>query len=1270
MSTRVFALYLAMAVTMAFAQVTTARLDGTVTDNGGAVVPAAVVEVLNISQQQTYKAVTDEKGYWAIPSLGSGTYRVSVSHPGFKTEVVGNVKLDAGVPATVNVTLQVGALTETIEVSSGAEVLQADTATVASTLQGTQIHDLPFTSHNATDLIATQPGTQTAQGVRYSLIDGLPQSTINITLDGINIQDNTNKSTDGVFNNVQARTEAIEEMTMSTAAAGADSTGEGSAQIKFVTRAGTNTWHGGVFETNRNDFFEANYYFNSVNGLKRDYMNLNEWGYRLGGPVKKNKLFFFTTFEFFFLPQTFLTSGQEWLTPQASSGVFTYKDSSGVVRNVNLYTLAAQSGYPSNPDPTLAKTYSLIQQLTASGGTLSNRITTNNDYNRNNFAFPNKATNNRKFETTRLDYNLSEKHHLSGVWNYQINSRNPDGLNGTLAILPGTGTVLGSPDLQGQYGINWTGTLTVRSSLTPRLTNEGTFGIQAGTDILGSGTTPDEFGLWRGYEPSFASYMTNPYLGGYQSYAPRSAPVDQLNDNLSYLRGSHLLNFGGSFTQVGYWQGASNTSLVPQVAFGNASGDPDNTGTTSMFTAANFPNSSPTNLSDAANLYAILTGRVSSITSSAVLNEQTKTYGPNFTIDRDRLREFALYVQDAWRINSNLTLNMGVRWDKQNPFENLDGLYTSVGLQGLYGVSGVGNLFKPGTLDGTAPVFTPVQPGADSYQSRFGNFNPNLGVVYKLPHSTGPLSWLTGKGDAVLRGGFSISTIREGMGALAGVLSGNQGRSLSTSVDPINFPANFGPIGSVLFSGALPTRSPTTVDPNFPNPLFPLPVQSGQSVEDYNPNIKPEYVESWNFGFQRELDRNTVVEVRYVANHGVDLWRAINLNEVNIVESGFLQQFNIAANNLAIARQTSPTSTNFGNQGLAGQQAIPMISTALGTTTDTTSATYMLQGQAGAMANAIATNATRMANLTKAGYPINLFQVNPLNGGNATEETNGSASTYNSGQVEVRRRLSHGLQLQGSYSFSKSLTNDTNFTLRNIGGEKGLSPFDIRNQFKFTWIYQLPFGPGRPLLSGSHGFISRAFGGWQLSGVGRLQSGSVAQLNSGRDTFNQNDSGVMLYNMTGKQLQNMMSIYKTSQINASGVATGSVWYLPQSLVQNSLAAFQLGTATLNTSQPYIGPCMSAGAECDRIFLYGPWLSKWDVSLVKVTQIKERLNMEIRCQALNVFNFANFELTTATSGGGGTTIGTAFGQTTSAFRDLNNTNDPGSRTLEFVFRLNF
>ena len=213
---------------------TTARMDGVVTDEQNAVVPAAQVVVTQTGTGQVFRAVTDEKGYWVLPSLQTGTYKVTVTHPGFKSVTNDNVVLDAGVPATVNMSLSVGNTTETVEVTAGASVVQTDSATVASTLQGRQINDLPFTSHNVTELIATQPGTQNSDGVRYATINGLPQPTINITIDGINVQDNATKSNpDAMFNAVQPRTQAIEEMNMTTAAAGADSLGEGAVQIKL-----------------------------------------------------------------------------------------------------------------------------------------------------------------------------------------------------------------------------------------------------------------------------------------------------------------------------------------------------------------------------------------------------------------------------------------------------------------------------------------------------------------------------------------------------------------------------------------------------------------------------------------------------------------------------------------------------------------------------------------------------------------------------------------------------------------------------------------------------------------------------------------------------------------------------------------------------------------------------------------------------------------------------------------------------------------------------
>jgi hypothetical protein len=1276
-------------VLVSFTQVTTtARMDGVVTDQQGAVVPGAAVVVVQNATSQSLRTVTDDKGYWALPSLPTGSYKVTVTKEGFKAVTNANVVIDAGVPATVNFTLSVGATTETIEVMAGAEIVQTDSATVSSTLQGRQINDLPFTSHNVTELIASQPGTQNADGVRYATVNGLPQPTINITIDGINVQDNATKSNpDALFNAVQPRTQAIEEMTMSTAAANADSTGEGAVQIKFVTKGGTNQFHGGLYETNRNSYFEACAFFNCLQGAAKDRINLNEYGFTIGGPVLKNKLFFFESFEFFDLPQSFPETGT-WLTPTAATGLFTY-NVGGAVKTANLYTLAAAANpslpagvraFPTAGDPTLAKTYSLINQLiTASGGTPVSRISTNNDYNRENFTSNAPAVNNRKFQTARLDYNVTDKHHINVVWNYQVNDRTPDGLNLEYRILPGTGTQLGSPDLEGQYGINWTGSIGLRSVITPTITNELTGGIQGGANALGDGLSPTDYGIWNGRLLSFAGYMTNPYNGNYTNYAPRSTPVYQVNDNVSYLRGNHLINVGGSFTQVNAWQAAANSSLLNTLALGQATGDPDNTGATSLFTTNTLPGASSTQLSDAANLYAILVGRVSAVTSSAVLGETTKTYGPNYSVDRDHMREFAGYIQDTWRASSNLTISLGLRLDRQGAIQNLDNLYTRPGFAGLYGVSGVGHLFQPGVLDGSAPILSLVPPGTGGFDPGAGHLSPSVGLAYRIPKG-GAFHWLTGD-DAVLRAGFSISTIREGIGYLDGVWGANAGRSLSTSASPSTTPSIF-TAGNVLFSDpTFPSLVPSSIVPSFPNPSFPLAVQSGQNVEDYNPQIKPEYVESYSVGFQRQLNRNTVVEVRYVGNHGVDLWSAVNLNEVNTVESGFAAQFQAAQNNLAIANgisvaqllnpTTKLTSNNYSNQGLPGQVAVPLITTAIGSNTDQTTVTQLQQGQAGATANGIATNATRMANLTKAGFPINLFQVNPNNGGASTELTNRNSSTYNSGQVEVRRRLSAGLQLNASYAFSKSLTNANNPTLRDWGGNKGPTTFDIRNGIKATWIYQLPFGQGRPLLSGAHGVVGKVVGGWEIAGVGRLQSGTPINITSGRSTFNQNDGGVVLNNITAKQLQNQMGLNFTSAIQANGVATGTAYYLPQSLIQNTLAAAGI-SGTFNPSAPYIAPCTAAGQICNQVFLYGPWLSKWDVSLVKRTQIKERLNFEFRVQALNVFNHPNILIPggAATGGNINTAISSSFGQTTSAFRDLNNTNDPGARSLEFVARLNF
>src|SRR5436190_4830421 len=222
----------------------------------------------------------------------------------------------------------------------------------------------------------------------------------------------------------------------------------------------------------------------------------------------------------------------------------------------------------------------------------------------------------------------------------------------------------------------------------------------------------------------------------------------------------------------------------------------------------------------------------------------------------------------------------------------------------------------------------------------------------------------------------------------------------------------------------------------------------------------------------------------------------------------------------------------------------------------------------------------------------------------------------------------------------------------------------------------MPLGPKRMFLGHVANPIARkALEGWELASVTRLNTGAPVRFTSGRATYNQNDSGVILHGMTAKQLQETIQLRKTTQVT-NGLAQGVVYFLPQSLIDNTLAAFETGgktLANLDPNQPYIGPANVPGELGQRLFLYGPFSQKWDVSLVKRTKIHESFNVEFRMQALNVFNLTNFlYFVPGNNIPGNQGIGSAFGQvpTNGAYRDLSNTNDPGGRILEFSLRLKF
>src|SRR5215467_15213327 len=369
-----FAVIVASSVAVFSQGITTTSLSGAVVDPTGSVISGATIIVKEETTGAEFRTVSAGNGTFSVPALTAGVYSVMVSANGFKQAIIKSVKIDAGIPASVNATLEVGATTDSVVIQGGGEVLQTQSAAISTTITGRQITDLPFTSRNVTDLLLYLPGTTTPGRPRSSSFNGLPQGAINMTLDGVSIQDNGARNTDGFYTNIYPRVDAVEEVTLSTATPGAESGGEGAVQIKLVTRHGTNEYHGSLYEYHRNKALDANYWFNNRNfrpgpnddpatfKADRDLMILNQFGGSFGGRIKipklfdgRDKAFFFVNYEQFRLA-TSQAQTRTILSPLAQRGIFKYAGG-----QVNLLKL----GGASTIDPTIGKLLSDIRSAAA-----------------------------------------------------------------------------------------------------------------------------------------------------------------------------------------------------------------------------------------------------------------------------------------------------------------------------------------------------------------------------------------------------------------------------------------------------------------------------------------------------------------------------------------------------------------------------------------------------------------------------------------------------------------------------------------------------------------------------------------------------------------------------------------------------------------------------------------------------------------------------------------------------------------------------------------
>jgi Carboxypeptidase regulatory-like domain len=1264
----------------------TSSLSGTVVDATGAVVPGATVTIQNSQTGVKFDAVTQANGTFAAPSLPAGTYAVTAAMKGFKETRVANIVLEVGIPTNIQVKLEIGQQSESVTVQAEAAILQTQNATVTTTLAGQQISSLPLVSREALDLALFLPGITTPGRPRTSTADGLGKSAINITTDGINVQDNQGKSTDGFYTYVRPRTDAVEEVTVSTGAAGADSSGEGAVQIKFVTRSGSNEFHGSLYEYNRTPWLAANYWFNNRNlapdpntgKAPKTRVLLNQFGGRLGGPIRiphlfngKNKAFFFINYEEFRLPEEALRT-RNVFSPQTQTGVFQYVTSSGVQR-VNLLNLAGANGQASTIDPTVGRLLSDIAATETPGG-----IIASSDPNINTFSFINKGGQVRRFTTLRFDYNINSKNSLEASWNYQklsYTGQGVDFLNNSDPAFPGFPNRADIPSIRFSGAVAW------RSTITSHLVNELRAGLQGGTidffpevnagQFTGPVANQQDFNLGIGAAGITSATVQN---------APNrhNTPLKQINDTLSLNHNAHNFSFGGSFTEVTFWN--YSQTAVPSITFGTDTTDP----ASALFTAANFPGASSTQLSAAGNIYAVLTGRVTAITANALLGENNNQYvynGP--AVQRLREREAGLFGQDTWRIAPNLTATMGMRWEVEFPFVPLNNLYTQSTYAGLFGVSGVGNLFKPGTLTGQTTQFVPLKAGDAAYGTQWKNLAPSIGLAWNPNVDNTPLRWLLGKGGrGVLRAGYSIAYNREGISALQ-ALSGNPGGTITASRNLTLGNLVTGAGGDTL--PLLLRQTNRLGAPSFPaTPSYPLTGAITDSVNVIDPNLKMPYVQSWSFGLQREIAKDTVIEVRYVGDHGLRPWTALNYNETNIVENGFLNEFVAAQANLQ-ANMAAGRGATFKYAGAGtGTSPLPITlgyfsGTPTGqagdaskyTSTLFTNTTYVntLAAYNPAPTTFVSTltgNATQRANALAAGLPSNLFLVNP-DKARANLLTNFGGSTYNAGTVDFRRRFSKGLLFDMNYTFTKAMQGMFE-TLRE-GPVKALSPYGITHAFKMNWIYELPIGKGKPILNSAHGLLQQIAGGWAIDGTGRVQSGDPFSLGN-----------VRLVGMTRNQLQSAVGMNFNDGAKIA-------YFLPQDVIQNTIKAFNTSATSANgygsqgaPTGRYIAPadypgCIEAyPGQCGgtQTMLYGLHFTRFDISAVKKFRISEKANVEFRMELLNAFNNINFIVGSAQNDTNSATnfSSQSFGQVTNAYQDTSTTYDPGGRLIQWVLRVNF
>ena len=694
---------LGLCAAVAFSQGVAGRLTGSVVDSTGAVIPGATVNVyLAGGKDPVLTGQTNNAGIFLFPAVRPETYDIVIEAQGFSKNSIRSAKVSPLQEYTLGeIKLGLLSVIETVDVTADPVAVNVTNAEINETITSEQVQNLPVLGRQVSNLFQMMPGV--SQGSVTTSVNGLKSSFSVVTLDGINIQDNYVRGNSLDYAPMRTTIDQVAEISVSTSNESAG-IGGGSSQFTLVTKAGSNTYHGSVYWYNRNSALAANDWFNNAYGLDPTRVNLNQPGLALGGHIIKDKLFFYTNYEWYrnkmAEPYTRTT-----LTDSAKQGIFTDVDT-GVTRQTPLSKLRSFT-----VDPTVKAMMSQLPSPNATGG---------DGLNTGGYRFNARENEFRDQFVYKSDYYLNSRHSISGTYDYIDNPTDRPDQGAFYTFVPPVSNLI--KDHLMSLGWRWTA--------SPTLTNEARGGFMRSDTGFYNGNDYPKFQL----SGLLFSNPVNTFME-----QGRFTNTYNFQDNANWLKGKHQVSFGyqDQIINATAWNDAS---ILPTYTLGISAAN-----SAVALTAADLPGIKSGSLSNANKLLANMAGYITSASQAFNATSATSGYVPGANNTRGLSYDtHSLYIQDSWRVRPTLTLNLGVRYEYWTPVSEKDKLF----LEPLIGSKSV----KDALLD---PNNTIDFYGGQSslYHSDKNNFGPNIGFAWS------PL--VNGTRRLTVRGGYMIAYVND-----------------------------------------------------------------------------------------------------------------------------------------------------------------------------------------------------------------------------------------------------------------------------------------------------------------------------------------------------------------------------------------------------------------------------------------------------------------------------------------------------------------------------